>query len=375
MTARTHTGKARRSPGPSPAALLAERNPTTAEEVARLAGVSQSTVSRVFTAGASVSGQTRARVERFAAELGYRPNLVARSLITGRSNMIGVAVPGTVNPFYQATLDALSIAFAEIGYRVLLFTTDPNLGSDPVLEQVLRYRVDALVLISTSLSSHFADECMQIRLPVVMLNRKTDSRLVSSVVGSNRGGAETIAAFLLAAGHKRFGYIAGLEQSSTSRDRELGFFDYLASKKVEAVQKQIGNYTLEGARAATRALLSSPAAPDAIFCANDFMALAAVQVAQAEFQLQVGRDVSVVGFDNIDMAGWPQFGLTTFSQPIARMVTEVVRIIGAQLARPEVAPVAVVEDGALIVRETARKPARGLLRQGDDLIWLPGDGG
>lgn len=223
------------------------RRPATAHEVAKLAGVSQSAVSRVFTPGASVSPATRERVIEAATRLGYRPNLVARSLITRRSNVIGVVVPGNGNPFYQIALEALSVAFAKIGYRVLLFTTDPLAGSDPVLDDVLHYRVDALVLISTSLSSRFAEECVQIGLPVVMFNRKTDSNAASSVTGENRKGAERIAEFLVAGKHRRYAYVAGLEQSSTSRDREEGFMTCLARHNVKHVERQVGLYSTAGA--------------------------------------------------------------------------------------------------------------------------------
>ena len=175
-------------------------------------------------------------------KLGYRPNLVARSLITRRSNLIGVVVPGTENPFYAAALDCLSFQLAAFGYKVLLFSVDPISGSDPVLEEVLNFRVEAIVLISTSLSSHFTEECKQFGLPVVMLNRKADSSSASSVTGDNERGAAQIAAFLLASSHKRFAFVAGLEQSSTSRDREAGFTNYLTARRITRIERRVGNY-------------------------------------------------------------------------------------------------------------------------------------
>ena len=346
-----------------------ERRPATAYEVAELAGVSQSAVSRVFTPGASVSATMRAKVLDAAQQLGYRPNLVARSLITRRSSLIGVAVPGTANPFYQAALDALSASFARIGYRVLLFTSDPTAGSDPILDEVLRYRVDALVLISTSLSSHFADECLQLGLPVVMLNRKTDSDSVSSVTGDNRRGAKELAAFLLAGKHRRFAYVAGLEHSSTNRDREAGFLEGLAERKVRHVERVVGNYSTADTESAVRTLLSSATPPDAIFCANDYMALVAINLARAEFGLQVGSDVSIVGFDDIEMARWPLFGLTTYSQPVELMVRRVIEVVERQLSTAVTPAVQHIIDGELIVRGSARTPQTGVVRSADHWIW------
>ncbi|WP_414447176.1 LacI family DNA-binding transcriptional regulator [Burkholderia sp. 22PA0099] len=346
------------------------RRPATAHEVARLAGVSQSAVSRVFTPGASVAPATRERVIAAAGQLGYRPNLVARSLITRRSNVIGVVVPANGNPFYQRALERLSAAFARAGYRALLFPTDARAGADPILEDVLRYRVDALVLISTSFSSRFADECLQIGLPVVMFNRKTDSTAASSVTGQNRDGAERLAEFLVAGGHARFAYLAGLAQSSTNRDREEGFKAGLARHGVKRIQQEAGDYSADGAERAARALLGAKRPPDAIFCANDHMALVAISVARAEFGLTVGEDVSIVGFDDIDMGRWPLFGLTTYSQPLDEMVERAARLVLQQLADAQAPTVQEVVAGELIVRDSARLPASGLEARDGRRVWV-----
>jgi DNA-binding LacI/PurR family transcriptional regulator len=347
-----------------------DRRPATAHDVARAAGVSQSAVSRAFTPGASVSPATRERIVAAARELGYRPNLVARSLITRRSNLIGVTVPANANPFYHAALNALTAAFSRAGYGVLMFTSDPLRGSDPVLEEVLHHRVDALVLISTSLSSHFADECMNIGLPVVMFNRKTDSEAASSVTGQNREGARAIATFLHAGKHKRYAYVAGLESSSTSRDREEGFFETLHEKGVKAIERRVGQYTAAGAEEAVASLLSASKPPDAIFCANDHMALAAISVARVRFGLNVGEDVSIVGFDDIDMARWPVFDLTTYSQPLDDMVRRAVAAVLAQLNGTLDAAVHEESVGRLIVRGSARQPRTGMRTMDDGtIVW------
>ncbi|RJG01461.1 LacI family DNA-binding transcriptional regulator [Noviherbaspirillum sedimenti] len=341
-------------------AAPADRRPVTAHEVARLAGVSQSAVSRTYTEGASVSPDTREKVMLAAKQLGYRPNLVARSLITGRSNIVGVTIPSLSNPFYSELLEALAEGFGEIGYRIMLFTTNPDRNSDPVLEEVLRYRVDALVLVASNLSSHFADECQQIGLPVVLLNRKTNSKMASSVTGENKSGATQIAAFLAASDHQRFAYIAGLENSSTNRDREKAFTDYLQEHGYATPIRVVGNYTAAGAVSATRELLNRKNRPDAIFCANDQMALAAINVARTEFNLAVGSQISVVGFDDSELAGWPIFGLTTYAQPVRLMVGRVVDIVKEALGDKGMAPVHETVKGRLVVRESARIPDKGI---------------
>ena len=346
------------------------RRPVTAHDVARLAGVSQSAVSRTFTKGASVSPDTRRKVEEAAASLGYRPNLLARSLITRRSSLIGVAIAGMANPFYARVLESLSAAFEQLGYRILLFSMANNEDSDPVLEEILRYQIDGLVLVSASLSSRFAEECRTIGLPVVLFNRTNDSTSVSSVTSDNLTGSRTIARFLLAGGHQRLAFVAGKQSSSTNRDREAGFTGYLQEQGRPLPLREVGDYTFDGALAATRRLLDLDLPPDAIFCANDLMALAAINACH-ERGMQPGRDVSIVGFDDLPQGQWPIFGLTTFEQPLAEMIGRAVNIICAQLADPGISAIQEVLPGKMIVRRTAREPASGVIEVNGERLWRP----
>ena len=344
------------------------RHPITAHDVARMAGVSQSAVSRTFTKGASVSPKTRQKVEEAASALGYRPNQWARSLIKRRSNLIGVVAPSMENPFYSAVLEALSAAFEELGYRVLLFSTANHEDSDPVLEEILGYRVEALVLVSASLSSRFAEECKQTGLPVVLVNRRNDSSSISSVTSDNAQGSKEIAQFLVAGEHRQLAYIAGKESSSTSRDREIAFVGALQNLGRPAPLREVGNYTFEGAMEATRRLLSSANPPDGIFCANDIMALGAINVAREEFGLTPGNNISIVGFDDIALAAWPVFSLTTYVQPVSDMVSRAVGIICAQLQNPETPAIQEVVRGQLIVRKSSKVPEARFNFE----VWQPG---
>lgn len=345
------------------------RRPVTAHDVARLAGVSQSAVSRTYTKGASVAPKTREKVEAAAAALGYRPNFVARSLITRRSNLIGVVVPSMANPFYSEVLEALSKAFEASGYRVLLFSTVANEDSDPILEEVMRHRVEAVILVSASLSSHFAEECKTTGLPVVLLNRKNDSEAVSSVTSDNASGGAAIADYFVATGHESLAFIAGSESSSTSRDRENSFTQRLVALGHQKPRRESGNYDFQGAMESTRRLLSAANRPDGIFCANDLMAIAALNVASKEFGMIPGADISIVGFDNISMASWPLIGLTTFLQPIDELVRHTVDIISAQLLDQATPSIQEVLPGGLIVRESARRPTTGLIEVDGMTIW------
>jgi DNA-binding LacI/PurR family transcriptional regulator len=330
--------------------------PPTAHDVARAAGVSQSAVSRAFTPGASISADMRARVEAAARRLGYRPNAVARSLTTGRSRTIGVAMAYLDNQFYPQVLEALSEELQARGYHVLLFTAAKHRDADPVIEQVLGTRVDAMLLASATLSSALARECRRAGVPVVLFNRTTADAQVSSVTGDNRGGGEAIAAFLHAGGHRRPAYIAGVANSSTNRDRAAGFLGWHTARGLPLPPVEAGDYTWHGAARAARLLLRRRQRPDAIFAANDHMALSVMDVARHELGLRIPDDLSVVGFDDTPPAAWAAYSLTSFSQPVEPMVAAATDLLMQLIADPAASPVHLTVPGRLVVRESTRNP-------------------
>ena len=330
----------------------------TAQDVARRAGVSQSAVSRAFTPGASISPELRERIRSAAATLGYRPNAIARSLITARSRIVGIVAAYLRNHFYPDVLDALSRALQARGYQIMLFTAELNETADQVLDGLLRYRVDAVVLASTTLSSSLAEECRAAGIPVLLFNRMSDVASVSAVTGENRRGGRMVGELLAACGHDRIAYIAGIDDSSTSRDRERGFVEGLAAGGARLFAREAGLYRFDGAADAARRLFARPDRPDAVFAANDHMAIAAMGVATAEFGLRIPEDVAFVGFDDVEAARWPAYSLTTFSQPISPMVSAVVDLLLSLVEEPDSTPRHIVVTGELIERGSTR-PRRG----------------
>lgn len=333
-----------------------EDRPAIAEDVARLANVSTAAVSRAFTPGASVAPATRKRILAAAEQVGYRPNMIARSLMRGRSNMVGVGVGNLANPFLSTALDALSIKLSEEGLKLLLFTANTDSVTRASITEVLQYRLDALILMASTLPDELARQCQRERVPVVLFNRcgAVDSQ-VSSVIGQNYLGGRSLASFLVAGQHRRFAFIAGIAESQPSHEREAGYTEYLLESGYEAPRREIGAFTYAEASAATRRLLLARDRPDAIFCANDLMALAAIDVARSEFGIAVGRDLSIVGFDDISAAGWPSFSLTTFAQSTEAMVDATVDIV--QRVRGGSEPIRRVIDGSLVIRTSARLPS------------------
>lgn len=343
-------------PGAAMGRMAVMKRPiVTSVDVARLANVSQSAVSRAFTPGASVSAKTRDKVMAAAAELGYRPNALARAVISGRSRLVAVLVAYLDNQFYPLVLEKLTRELQHHGYQVLLFMTDPG-RQDDVVQQILQYQVRGIVMASATLSSNLAQECAETGIPVVMLNRFVGGSASSSVTSDNIEGGRKIADFLARGGHERIAYIAGAEDSSTNRDREAGFYKGLAEHGIAAYGRAVGGYTFEGAAVAARKLFTPKKRPDAVFVANDHMAFSVMDVLRYELGLRVWQDVSVIGYDDVPEAGWKAYNLTTVSQSSDRMIAETVSILLEQTEGEAARRRAAVLQADLIVRGSARLP-------------------
>ncbi|MEM9436550.1 MAG: LacI family DNA-binding transcriptional regulator [Pseudomonadota bacterium] len=323
----------------------------TSSDVAERAGVSQSAVSRVFS-GASASRSTAEKVRKAAAELGYRPNVLARSLITGRSRIIGLVVAYLENPFYPDVLERMSKALQAEGYHTLIFMASWTSDVDRVVEELLDYQVDGIIAASVALSDSLIDRCRAAGIPIVLFNRGQEEGGMTQVTCANRSAAAAVADHLVAGGHRRFGHVAGWEGSMTGRDRAAGFADGLARHGAEAVTIA-GDY--DRAQAADAALtLVDDHGVDAIFVGNDHMAFGVIDALRHERGMALGRDVSVVGFDDVPMAAWPSYDLTTWRQPSGQMVEAAVARMMA-LIEGDAAPERVEIEGRLIKRGSSRE--------------------
>ena len=332
----------------------------TSLDVARRAGVSQSAVSRVFTPGASVSKAMAARVRRAAEELGYRPDRLASAMITGRSRIIGLVVAYLDNQFYPAALERLSHALQARGYHILVFMASNTPGEvEAVVEDLLAYRVDGIITASVAVSTDLGARCAGAGIPVVMFNRGQPGSGLSSVTSANAEGGRKVARFLLAGGHRRIAHVSGWLGASTGQDRQRGFLEGLAEGGAAPVALIDGMYRREVAAAAARELMEGSAPPpDAIFVGNDHMAFAVLDELRL-LGVSVPGDVSVVGYDDVPMAAWPTWNLTTVRQLLNRMVEATVETLMAQIDTPDRPTQRIEIDGDLIIRGTARIPQEG----------------
>ena len=328
----------------------------TALDVARLAGVSQSAVSRVFTPGASASKATAAKVRAAAARLGYRPNILARSLITGRTRIIGLVVAYLDNQFYPVALELLSRALQARGYHILVFMAENATGRvAAVMEELLDYQVDGIVTASVAMTNDLTARCDAIGIPVVMFNRSQDDPRLSAVTSDNIAGGRRATAHLIRAGHRRIAHVMGWQGASTGRDRAEGFRQAMADAGMAPHAMIDGMYARDHAAQATRDLFATATPPDAIFVGNDHMAFAVMDVLRGEFGLSIPRDVAVIGYDDVPIAAWPAYDLTTIRQPVNRMVEATVEALLHQIEGDR-APRRIMIDGPLIVRGSTLNP-------------------
>lgn len=321
----------------------------TSLDVARQAGVHQSTVSRALADDPRVAAATRERVRAAARELGYTPDAIARGLVARRTALVAVVMAGLTSPFQPYVLDKFIRELGVAGMRSLVFSAPQGQEVDDILPAALAYRPDALIVTSATLSSGRVAECARRGTPVILFNRTLPGSAASAVCCDNEAGGRFVADLLLDAGHRRLAYIAGSANSSTNRDRERGFADRLRERGVTELLREQAAYSYEAGHAAARALLARDAPPDAIFCASDIIALGARDAARA-LGLRVPDDLALVGFDDIPMAGWSAYDLSTIRQPVDRMIAAAL----ALLREPPAAPTTRLFPGELIVRGSTR---------------------
>jgi DNA-binding LacI/PurR family transcriptional regulator len=334
-----------------------EKLPVTARELARALGISQSSISRAFSRHASISPAMRTRVMEAAAKLGYQPNVIARSLSTRRSGIVGIVMATMTNPFYPEVLEQLAKALQQVGLQTLLFHVPPGQEVDSELPLLLQYQVDAVVIASATISSAMAREWTATGRPAVLFNRTVPDAGVTTVSCDNVAGARAIADHLLARGCRRLAYVSGQPDTSTNVEREHGFRERLRECGVDLYAYTSGHeYSYVAGHEA--ALRLAPERPDAVFFANDVMALGGMDALRHVCGLRVPEDVAVVGFDDIPMASWPSYQLTTVQQPLGRMVEATVRFLTDTIERQVAEPRMHIIQGALIERASTNYGGR-----------------
>ncbi len=318
-----------------------EKRPATSSDVARLANVSQSTVSRVFSDTCRLSEETKKRVMEAAKELGYRPNKIARSLVSNRTNIIGLIVMHNESPFYTTLINLMVTTCRKFGYCAMVIRQMPGeLGVDTVA-RALEYRVDGVVITAIEDTQSANEICHQASVPIVLLNRYIAGAGVDSVCCDNYEAGGMIAQYLIDKGHHNIACLMGDSTASTTRDRLLGMRSCAECHGLSIDTVEYGAYTYESGRDMCRKLLNScKEKPDAIFCSGDIIAFGAMDVIRYEYGLEIPKDISVIGFDDTIEAAWASYNLTTVRQPYSELVETACKLLIRRIER----------DGGSVVR-------------------------
>lgn len=303
-----------------------------AADVAREAGVSVSAVSRAFTPGASVSARMRTRVMAAAEKLDYLPNVLARSLMTQRTHLVGVILANFNNPLYLTVLDHFTENLQRRGLRTILLNVSHHADLDSMARLVLQYGVDGLVVSAGAISPVVTEQCINRQIPLVAFARRPRRSKLHVVCADNVAGGRMAARQFLDSGHQSFAVIGGPRVASTSEERLKGFEAELREAGHEPFAREHAElYDYDAGKAAARRLLSAGRCPDAIFCASDMIALGALDHLRFDLGLKVPQDVSVIGFDDVAISAANAFDLSTIRQPIAEMVEQTTDILCRQI--------------------------------------------
>lgn len=326
----------------------------TSEHVAAMAGVSQSTVSRVFAGNTRVSEKKRKKVLEVAQKLNYQPNAIARGLTTKKTKMIGIVIRDFHNPFYPEVLSAFYNALAEKGYHLIFINTENEFIQEKEINKLIDYHVEGVIITDALLSSSEAERFSRHRIAVVLFNRYIAHTKTHAVYCDNYLGGREIATYLIGMGHRSFAFISGPASTSTSNDRKKGFEEVLRERGIRDLFILQGEYSYENGFRAAQEIISRPQRVDCIFCANDIIAIGAMEGIR-EMGWHIPEDISIIGFDDIPMAAWPSYSLTTWKYSLEELVRHSVELLLEDINGNAREQRTIVTKGYLTVRNTVRR--------------------
>ena len=326
----------------------------TSYDVARVAGVSQSAVSRAFRPGLRVSTKTKDKVMKAAKKLGYKPNAIARMLITQRSGMVAVIISSNSNLVYPELLSRLTEQLSEKNVKVLLFTLDGSDQLEELLEQVWTYQVDGVIALAAHFDYRDIAQFEQHQIPVVLYNRQVLDHPVNTVCVDHEQGIRQLIDLLVEDGNKKFLVLSGPTESDVANDRRNIALQNLSRHGFENIPVLYGDYSYQSGKDCFAEWMQDHDAPDAVICSNDTMAIGCMDEVRGAQGLKIPQQVSVVGFDGIHAAFWSGYDLTTIRQPVNQMAKAAVSILMERIENPDSPPEKRVLSGSLILGSSAR---------------------
>ncbi len=332
-------------------------------DIAEVAGVSHSTVSRALRGHPRISSQTIERIQQIATDLGYVPNTVARGLKTSRSRVLGVIVRRLADPFFSEVLQGIEDVLQAAGYSLFLAVSHRDPAREKgIVQAMAERRVDGIIVSSSHIEPEQIRQFGRFQVPLVLINNQAiDEPDVHSVYHDDRFGSRAVTDHLLALGHRCLAFLGNSRGGKTDAERTSGFQEARAAAGLPFDPGRVfaaPNGRPEGGAAGMRAILERTTRPTAVACYNDMMAIGAIQALQ-QAGIRVPEDMSITGFDNIELAPFASPPLTTFHQPKFDLGREAARMMLRVLADEQAGrPADIVRlRGELIVRRSTGPPA------------------
>lgn len=325
----------------------------TSRDVAKLAGVSQPTVSRALRGDSRIAQATRERVRAAATALGYSPDPIGRALSVGHSTRVGLVVTDLRNQFYSHLIAPMHDELEKLGYDLVL-VTESSEGA-PVADHIVANGLCGAVLATTTIDSVLPVRLRDRGVPFVYFNRVASAVEADSVTTDPEPGMRALVESLVELGHRSIGALFGPRNTSTGQQREETLRSLLEEHDITIPRRltRHGAFDVETGHSGCRELLDAPGRPTAVVCANDVVAFGALNAA-AELGLDVPGDVSIVGFDDLPMSRWPLLNLTTVAYDIEEMSRAAARHVVSRVTdgadappRHEVLPSRLVLRGTL----------------------------
>ncbi|MFD4668693.1 LacI family DNA-binding transcriptional regulator [Lentzea sp. NPDC058450] len=327
----------------------------TSRDVARLAGVSQPTVSRALRDDPKVSEATKKRVRDAASALGYSTSSIGRALAVGRSTRVGLVVTDLENQFYGYVIAPLHRELERLGYELVLITESTDSG--PVTEHIMGHGLCGVVLATTTVDSLLPARLRDRGVPFVYFNRTAQSVRADSVTVDPEAGIRALLLDVLGSGHQRIGAIFGPRNTSTGELRENTVRSVLDEHGIALAHRDVlhGPFDFATGFDGARKLLDRDDPPTLVLCGNDVVALGALNSA-AELGVAVPAEVSIVGFDDLPTSGWPLIRLSTVAYDLDGMSREAARLIVARVEEPDAPFREAVYPSRYVARSTTSRP-------------------
>ena len=319
----------------SPASKSPRDRGITARQVADRAGVSISAVSRAFTHGASVAPATRKKILTASQALGYQPNVMARSLMTRRTELIGLVSNNFDNPAFMEIFDLFTRGLQENGLRPLLVNLSANSHPREAVDMLRQYSVDGVIVASSTMAPEFISGCLTANIPLVHAFGKATHKLRYPIVSANNvQGGQLAAQTLFHHGYRRVAFLGGPQTASSTRDRLRGFKRGLKTLGLTPVLEDFApRYSHEDGHMLMMRLLQIKGI-EAAFCGDDILAMGALDACK-EQGVSVPRDIGILGFNDIAMASWASYNLSTIRQPIADIIIGAVQLAIKSIRQPD----------------------------------------